>query len=72
MIKPSRFLAPAKINLTLEVLSRRDDGYHGVRSVMVPLEFSDEITVAPSGPTIETSSYARWPRSATCRRTASG
>ncbi|HEY1655159.1 MAG TPA: 4-(cytidine 5'-diphospho)-2-C-methyl-D-erythritol kinase [Candidatus Tumulicola sp.] len=42
------FLAPAKINLTLEVLARRDDGYHGVRSVMVPLDFCDEISVEPS------------------------
>ncbi len=42
------FLAPAKINLTLEVLARRDDGYHGVRSVMVPLDFGDEISVTPS------------------------
>lgn len=40
--------APAKINLTLEVLARRDDGYHGIRSVMVPLELSDELTIAPS------------------------
>jgi 4-diphosphocytidyl-2-C-methyl-D-erythritol kinase len=41
-------LAPAKINLALEVLARRDDGYHGVRSVMIPLDLSDEITVEPS------------------------
>ena len=40
--------APAKINLTLEVLGRRDDGYHGIRSVMVPLELADELTVEPS------------------------
>lgn len=40
--------APAKINLTLEVLARRDDGYHGVRSVMVPLELADELTIEPS------------------------
>ncbi|HEY9084708.1 MAG TPA: 4-(cytidine 5'-diphospho)-2-C-methyl-D-erythritol kinase [Candidatus Tyrphobacter sp.] len=41
--------APAKINLTLEVLGRREDGYHGLRSVMVPLELADEIEVDPSG-----------------------
>ncbi len=41
-------LAPAKINLTLEVLARRDDGYHAIRSVMVPLELADELTIAPS------------------------
>ncbi len=45
-----RIAAPAKINLTLEVLDRRDDGYHALRSVMVPLELCDtlEITEAPA------------------------
>lgn len=36
---------PAKINLTLEVLDRRADGYHGIRSVMVPLALADELTI---------------------------
>lgn len=40
--------APAKINLTLEVLARRDDRYHGIRSVMVPLDLADELTIEPS------------------------
>jgi 4-diphosphocytidyl-2-C-methyl-D-erythritol kinase len=40
--------APAKVNLTLEVLARRSDGYHGIRSVMVPLELSDELTIEPN------------------------
>lgn len=40
--------APAKINLTLEILARRDDGYHGLRSVMVPLALGDEIEVEPA------------------------
>ena len=35
--------APAKINLTLEVLSRREDGYHTLRSVMVPIGLYDRI-----------------------------
>lgn len=39
---------PAKINLTLEVLDRRADGYHGIRSVMVPLELADELLIEPS------------------------
>ncbi len=39
---------PAKINLTLEVLDRRADGYHGIRSMMVPLELADELTIEPS------------------------
>ena len=44
----SHYRAPAKINLTLEVLSRRDDGYHTLRSVMVPLELADEIAIEPN------------------------
>lgn len=40
--------APAKLNLTLEVLGRRPDGYHGIRSVMVPVDLCDELIVEPS------------------------
>jgi 4-diphosphocytidyl-2-C-methyl-D-erythritol kinase len=40
--------APAKINLTLEVLARRDDGFHAIRSVMVPLDLADELVIEPS------------------------
>ena len=44
----SDVLAPAKINLTLEILARRDDGYHALRSVMVPIALCDELTIAPA------------------------
>jgi 4-diphosphocytidyl-2-C-methyl-D-erythritol kinase len=37
---------PAKINLTLEVLERRPDGYHALRSVMVPLALADTLEIA--------------------------
>jgi 4-diphosphocytidyl-2-C-methyl-D-erythritol kinase len=37
-------LAPAKINLTLEVLARQADGYHRVRSVMAPIGVYDRLT----------------------------
>jgi 4-diphosphocytidyl-2-C-methyl-D-erythritol kinase len=40
-------LAPAKINLTLEILARRDDGYHNLRSVMVPVGLADELAFEP-------------------------
>jgi 4-diphosphocytidyl-2-C-methyl-D-erythritol kinase len=40
--------APAKLNLTLAVLRRRDDGYHALHSVMAPLALGDELTVEPA------------------------
>ncbi len=40
--------APAKINLTLEILARRTDGYHALRSVMVPLAVADELRWEPA------------------------
>ena len=40
-------LAPAKLNLTLAVVGRRDDGYHALHSVMVPLALADRLSVAP-------------------------
>ena len=35
--------APAKINLYLDVLGRREDGYHNLDMVMLPLELHDTI-----------------------------
>jgi 4-diphosphocytidyl-2-C-methyl-D-erythritol kinase len=40
--------APAKVNLTLEVLNRQDDGYHRLRSVMLPIALEDEISIEPA------------------------
>jgi 4-diphosphocytidyl-2-C-methyl-D-erythritol kinase len=48
-------LAPAKLNISMKVFGRRPDGYHHVRSVMVPVDLYDEVTVeeAPSGIRVE-------------------
>ena len=43
-----RVRAPAKINLTLEILARREDGFHALRSVMVPIGLADELELAPA------------------------
>ena len=40
--------APAKVNLTLEVLGRRDDGYHELASVFAAIDLFDRVRVAPS------------------------
>jgi 4-diphosphocytidyl-2-C-methyl-D-erythritol kinase len=40
--------APAKINLTLDVLGRRPDGYHALRSVMQTLELHDTLELRPA------------------------
>ncbi len=36
-------LAPAKVNLTLEILGRRSDGYHELDSILAPLDLCDEL-----------------------------
>lgn len=40
-----RLAAPAKINLFLEILGKRDDGYHDLRTILVPLSLADEIEI---------------------------
>ena len=40
-----KLLSPAKINLTLEILGLRTDGYHELRSIIQPVDLFDEITI---------------------------
>lgn len=42
---------PAKINLTLEILGKRPDGYHELRSIVMPISLMDTVSV--------TSTYAQ-------------
>ena len=37
--------AHAKINLSLNVQGKRDDGYHNLESIMLPLEMHDSVEV---------------------------
>jgi len=37
--------APAKINLSLKILGRRDDGFHEIETLIVPISLSDEMKI---------------------------
>lgn len=43
-----KLLAPAKINLYLEVINKRQDGYHNIESVMHTVSLCDELEVSES------------------------
>ena len=43
--------APAKINLTLRVLGRREDGYHRLESLVAFADLADTLTLQPGGAT---------------------
>jgi len=44
-----KFLSPAKVNLYLEVLSKRPDGYHEVQTLMQRVDLSDEVEIDLGG-----------------------
>jgi len=58
-----KYLAPAKINLVLEVLGKRADGYHEIRSLVqtislcdvISFELADEISLECNEPSLQTS-----------------
>ncbi len=52
-------LAPAKINLFFEVLSKRDDGFHEIETLMVPISVFDTL-VMEDDPTGQFSIAPRW------------
>ena len=41
-------VAPAKVNLALEVLGRRDDGYHEVASIIQTIDLKDTLALEPA------------------------
>jgi 4-diphosphocytidyl-2-C-methyl-D-erythritol kinase len=53
-------LAPAKINLTLEVLGKRADGYHEVRSVIQTISLGDSLSFKPADSLEFRSDSAEW------------
>lgn len=49
MPRKLELLAPAKVNLTLEVLGKREDGYHEVATVMQTIDLCDRVTIEDAG-----------------------
>ena len=41
----------AKINLCLDVVGKRDDGYHELKMIMIPIEFYDVLEMLPANTT---------------------
>lgn len=39
---------PAKINLTLEIVNKRDDGFHNIKSIMQLINLYDYLTIKPA------------------------
>ena len=50
--------ANAKVNLTLEVLGMREDGFHSLRSIVVPVSLSDTLEIVPAESLSSDTGYA--------------
>ncbi|MDO5110828.1 MAG: 4-(cytidine 5'-diphospho)-2-C-methyl-D-erythritol kinase [Clostridia bacterium] len=61
--------AHAKVNLTLDVLGKRPDGYHALRTVMAAISLADEVSVHPA-PDVRVSADAALPADNTAYRAA--
>ena len=48
-MQPFTLFAPAKVNLALHVLGRRDDGYHDLDSIVAFADVGDRLTFTPAG-----------------------
>ena len=53
-------LAPAKLNLTLEVLAEREDGFHEIRSVVQTINLCDSLRLQLSRSLILKSDMPGW------------
>ena len=55
-----KVLAHAKLNLTLDVLGEREDGYHDLRMVMQSVSLADELTLTCGGEGVRVSTNLRY------------
>lgn len=47
-VTPVVRVAPAKLNLTLAVVGRREDGFHALHSILVALDLADRLALSPA------------------------
>ncbi len=55
-----KIAAPAKINLALEVLGKRPDGYHDIKSIIQTIDLADELEFSPAATLEISSAVAGW------------
>ena len=46
MVKPLQLKSPAKVNLRLEILKRREDGYHDIRTIFQKISLYDTLSLS--------------------------
>ena len=44
-MKNIKIKCPAKINLTLEIVNKREDGFHNIKSIMQLIDLYDFLTI---------------------------
>ena len=64
--------APAKLNLYLEVLGRRDDGFHELETLMTPVRIYDRLRWQPRQPAERSASFSLRVPSGDAAETSSG
>lgn len=47
-MKEIKIKCPAKINLTLEIVNKREDGFHNIKSIMQLISLYDYLTIKPA------------------------
>lgn len=58
---PLQLDAPAKLNLSLRIVARRDDGYHELDGVMLLIELADRLRIGPGSSGLRVSNAAGEP-----------
>ncbi|NIA18541.1 MAG: 4-(cytidine 5'-diphospho)-2-C-methyl-D-erythritol kinase, partial [Simkaniaceae bacterium] len=55
-----RLYSSSKVNVGLQILGRRSDGYHDIHTIFQELEFHDTITFVKEGEDLSLTSNVSW------------